>query len=75
MKPAHKHVGPNGPGQIINDITLGDYLERKYPEETKKKLTFDEWWDSGRLSKDNPHKPISAEWWALEGWKAAQENV
>lgn len=29
MNPAHKHVGPNGPGQIKNDITLSDYIERK----------------------------------------------
>ena len=61
MKPTHKHVGPNGPGQIKNDVTISDYIERKqnsfdrYPymkhstaepiSETPKKLSFDEWWN------------------------------
>lgn len=37
-------------------------------------LTFDEWWDSGKVSKDNPYRANSPAFWAYEGWKAAQEN-
>ena len=37
-------------GQIVNPIPeemlLKDYLIRKYPEEMKKKLSFEEWWES-----------------------------
>ena len=75
-KPAHKQIGPNGPGQVVNDITLGDYLERKYPEETKKKLTFEEWWNEVVYT----GRPRRLEFNASEEaarliWKAAQENV
>lgn len=71
----------NPPGQITNDITLGDYLDRKYPEE--KKLTFDEW----LLEFMCKTQPDDAWWWEENGvdkhddyndykavWKAAQEN-
>lgn len=49
-KPAHKQDDPRKmPGQIKNDVTLGDYIERKSKsmekrlEIQKKKLTFEEW--------------------------------
>ena len=83
-KPAHKQDDPSKkPGQIKNDVTLGDYIERKSKSMEKRigiqsadpkngfwKLTFDEWWNS------NESKPF----WDVDGqfaygiWKAAQEN-
>jgi hypothetical protein len=53
----------NPPGQL----TLGNYLEEKYPELKKKKLTFDEWWHQN--NDENTHYE-----WARHIWKAAQEN-
>lgn len=55
----------NPPGIIKNDITLGDYIDRKYPE--TKKLTFDEWWE---LCNDDDFHYMTAR----RVWKAAQEN-
>jgi hypothetical protein len=74
-KPAHKQDDPTKyPGQIKNEVTLGDYIERKTSVEKrleiqKKKLTFDEWyaqrgWDYGLTIK---HR-------MMDLWDAAQEN-
>ena len=80
--PAHKNM-IDPPGQIINKDyaelevrTLGQYLDRKYPEDKPdpKKLTFDEWfvnhigmpfedWDNNLQEND-----------MRACWKAAQEN-
>lgn len=66
------------------DKTLSDYIARKQESDSffesnddhrfpKKKLTFEEWWDSGALG-DNPYSRDSAMYWAYHGWQAAQEN-
>lgn len=83
-KPAHKQDDPaKSPGQIVNDITLGDYITRKNYHEAfdkvaeekglkKNKLKFDDWWDEHKW--DNPCFRLTRE----EGfviWKAAQDNV
>ena len=50
--------------------SLGEYLEKKYPEEMKKKLSFEEW-----LRKSSfviPDETIYE--WLQDCWKAAQEN-
>lgn len=71
--PAHKQTNPaHAPGQIK---TIGQYVEGKYPEAMKKKLTFGEWWVTGVVSRDNPYRANSSVFWAYEGWLAAQENV
>lgn len=85
--PAHKNV-IDPPGQIVNPVTLGDYVNSKYGfdlhpylktpnvEPPKKKLSFDEWWTQGRVY-DKPEpgtKPNSPKWWARVAWNAAQEN-
>lgn len=78
--PAHKQIDiDKKPGQIVNKIqTLGDYVAQVFNEEeaVKKKLSFDDWWDSGELLQQgqNPYRDNSAAYWAYEGWKAAQEN-
>lgn len=74
--PAHKNT-KHPPGQIVNDITLADYIRRKNRHEafeqvaTEKKLTFDAWWFINRT-----HEPCwrlkEEEAWII--WKAAQEN-
>lgn len=66
--PFHKQTDPaKQAGQVKNDITLGDYLENKYPEEMKKKMTFDEWW--------NINQPTTNQYDCfMECWDAAQEN-
>ncbi len=64
--------------------TLGDYIARRYTHEAfdriaeevglkrpnVKKLTFDEWWDTAKMTYD---KVFTKE--AREIWEAAQENV
>lgn len=61
-----------------SDKTLGDYLNRRYPEQMKKKLTFDEWGDIKEIQEDVEcidfyyHALV---WSLLEQcWKVAQEN-
>ena len=89
-KPAHKQDDPaKAPGQVVNDITLGDYITRKNYHEAfdrvaeenglkKKKLTFDEWYSqSGWAARK---KPLMLDVESLNRimssvWKAAQENV
>ena len=78
-KPAHKQDDPSKkPGQIKNDVTLGDYIERKTDnmnsksvqkrlEIQKKKLTFDEWWNKYN---DDSLCFQSAKY----AWRAGQEN-
>lgn len=66
--PFHKQTDPaKQAGQIKNEVTLGDYLEKKYPEEMKKKLTFDEWWHQ------NNDDSLCYNC-AKHTWQAAQEN-
>ena len=81
-KPAHKETDPmHTPGQIKNDITLADYIERKTKHDAfeqvaqEKKLTFDEYYrqtkqELGRLAmrKDGGRAMY------YHVWKAAQEN-
>lgn len=86
MNPSHKHVGPKGPGQIKNDITISDYIERKQnsfdrypymkhstaePQETVKKLSFDEWWDLHGDKFPFAYPKASAQLL----WDQAQKNV
>lgn len=76
-KPAHKQDDPSKkPGQIKNDVTLGDYIERKSKSMEKrigiqsaapKKLTFDEWWNKYN---DDSLCFQSAKY----AWRAGQEN-
>lgn len=76
-KPAHKQDDPNKmPGQIKNDVTLGDYIERKSKSMEKrigiqsaspKKLTFDEWFDASGYSEYSRSICQAA-------WNTAQEN-
>lgn len=90
FKPAHKHIGDAGnPGQIINDVTLGDYIARKTRYEalnaialekeaaaSKTKLTFEEWWDEVVFdgnTRGYHWGHIPRESLHLV-WKAAQEN-
>lgn len=60
----------NPPGQIRNDITLGDYVARKqeYMREEAKKLSFEEWYKQ-RLIDFNGEHPS-----AQIVWEAAQRN-
>ena len=79
--PAHKHVGDAGkPGQLVNDVTLGDYLARKRRYEALdiialenvnkvKKLTFDDWYPTHKHLVSYNYEQ------AQLIWKAAQENV
>lgn len=84
MIPAHKNsINPPGQivnkleypsktmGQIVNDVTLTDYYERKM----KEKMTFDEWWSHyapNNLSLDDADSLKNA--FSL-CWKVAQENA
>ena len=67
----HKSVMGRGVATHVKDVTLADYIARK---QDKPKLTFDEWWDDGVVSSDNPYTPDSAAFWAFAGWIAALEN-
>ena len=90
-KPAHKQIGSISPGQIKNDITLSDYIERKqnsfnrYPYmkhstaepilETPKKKLTFEEWWKKQMPMYED-KPFEYMVDAAEAaWKAAQENV
>lgn len=82
-KPAHKDT-VNPPGQIVNSVsvpethrskTIGGIVDRVMRSEAppiKKKLTFEEWWDSRLLSWRN-HYCHDKEATELI-WKTAQEN-
>jgi len=66
--PAHKQTDPRKrPGQIVNDVTLADYYERKM----KTKLTFEEWFT--KYNKENGLPPAYIV--AVDAWNAGQENV
>lgn len=76
FKPAHKDTD-NPPGQIRNDVTLSDYIDRKErtynPQDltvVKKKLTFDEWYKSKGLDFDLSYKAV-----LMDCWDASRENV
>lgn len=32
--------------------------------------TFNDWWNEGEVSGNNPYRHESAGWWAWEGWQA-----
>ena len=40
-----------------------------------KKEDFDEWWDSGNLTKDNPFKLGTEAFWAWEAYMAATQRA
>ena len=46
----------------------------KVPPSEENMFYFNKWWDSGKVSRDNPFRQHSAAYWAYEGWQAAQEN-
>lgn len=75
--PFHKQTDPaKQAGQVKNEITLGNYLENKYPEEMKKKMTFEEWYkkrynDIEWMSKDLAIAHYTS---MKKCWEAAQEN-
>lgn len=68
------------PGQLVytqerQEHTLGDYLENKYPEQVKKKLTFNEWWET--QLQQYPNQQIDKNTIKQSAriiWNAAQEN-
>lgn len=68
----------NPPGQIRNDITLGDYVARKqeFMREEAKKLSFEEWAKKqGFLTKDGYWNLANNQEHVLkECWNAAQRN-
>lgn len=82
MIPAHKNsINPPGQivnkleypsktmGQIVNDVTLTDYYERKM----KEKLTFNEWLEKEYGGVNG--LPFNIKEFMLKAWKAAQENA
>lgn len=71
--PAHKQTDPmKRPGQIINDVTLTDYYNRKYAEQVKPKLTFDEWFTQAEGEFDFSGTYTDT---FRAVWEAAQENM
>lgn len=73
----------NPPGQIRNDITLGDYVARKqeFMREEAKKLSFEEWFNTlkpefyqkyHRFNGDDFY--VDWKCWFLEVWETAQRN-
>lgn len=84
MIPAHKNsINPPGQivnkleypsktmGQIVNDVTLTDYYERKM----KEKMTFDSWCNTQDIE-DVDFVYHGRIWELLEQcWKVAQENA
>lgn len=76
FQPAHKDCDRPA-GQIVNDITLADYIERKQQDMNfnevakEKKLTFDEWLKTTNIT---PNDTLLYNW-GITVWKAAQENV
>lgn len=66
--PAHKS---GSAGQIVNELTLADYIERKKDIVPPKKLTFEEWWD---ISTEQLRFGEQRKLHFQECWKAAQEN-
>lgn len=67
----HKSMCTGSPGSV----TLGDYLRKYYPEEMKKKLTFEEWWESKLIEDNMPFDVQHSLDVIKEAWKVAQENV
>lgn len=75
FKPAHKDT-VNTPGQVVNEVTLGDYIARKQRNEAfnqvkkENKLTFKQW-----LKKSSYVEPDETTYcWLEDCWNAAQEN-
>ena len=76
FKPAHKQDNPeHAPGQIRNEITLGDYIANKSRHEAfsevKRKLTFDAWW---KLMPDDGGDISRFEEEFRNCWNASKEN-
>jgi hypothetical protein len=73
---AHKQTDPaKKPGQIKNDITLGDYIERKEKAYTPK-MTFNKWWRQNyKAWLDYDDYSNLQDDLAKAVWKAAQENM
>lgn len=75
----------NPPGQIVNDITLGDYIARKTKHDAlnqvnqERKLTFDEWYTQSGWAATHEYvcsldDADSCEYIMRAAWNAAQEN-
>jgi len=72
FKPAHKDT-TRPPGQIVNEVTLADYLHNKEIRYATldKKMTFKEW-----LKKSSFVVPDETVYcWLEDCWYAAQENA
>lgn len=68
FKPAHKDLD-TPPGQVVNDTTLADYIERKrgqWEDNNPKKLSFEEWYYAF-----NPEHNQDG---LYDAWHAGQEN-
>ncbi len=89
--PAHKQTSPDKApgqvvnplawlhktsGQIVNDVTLADYIARK-EKAYKPKLTFDQWWAqrTGLPEKIREELTIYSDPFVRAIWKEAQENA
>lgn len=70
----------NPPGQIVNDVTLGDYIARKQQQIAfedvlqEKKLTFDEWWSQYAPRHFSIDEANSVKVYYKHGWEIGQEN-
>lgn len=70
----------NPPGQIVNDVTLGDYITRKQQQVAfedvaqEKKLTFDEWWSQYAPRHFSIDEANSVKVYYKHGWEIGQEN-
>jgi len=75
FKPAHKEDRPEHmPGQIRNDVSLGDYIARKQRQDAfdavaaEKKMSFNTWWELN-------YKNLSMQYDDFAFcWDAAQKN-
>lgn len=69
--PAHKQTDWNKrPGQIVNDMLLSDYIERKQQAATPK-MNFEQWFKQYNAQHGLPPAYVVAR----AAWEAAQENV
>ena len=89
-KPAHKQDDPaKAPGQVINEVALGDYIHRKNYHDAfdkvaeemglkKKKMTWGQWYFE--YCKEHPEllqnsNAVNIVLALQHCWKVAQENV
>ena len=75
FKPAHKDT-TRPPGQIVNEVTLADYLHNKgYTTPT---MSFEEWCNqttfTGKSRKDEWQRAGISLGFVRQVWNAAQEN-